>query len=443
MSPVPLPFVRLRLRASCLLLAGLAGLSAHAQPQAARASAPTAPDIVLVLVDSLRADHLGCYGHDLDTSPTLDAFAKGAVRFDQAFASGPWTQPAIMSLFTSVPPDVHQRAHWAKPHATNVVTLAEALRQAGYQTVGLTSNPMTHRRFGFARGFEHYDDYTVSLSPEASSRDAAAQAATGATMTRLARNWLERLRDPSRPLFLFVLYMDPHWDYLPPAPFNAMFTDDPVPPPRNIWNLGAARVPEAARRRTLAAYDGEIRYTDGCFSNLLATIDASPRSRNSLVVFCADHGEAFWERGLASHGNNLHDEELHVPLVIRPPRGAPAVGRVVPDQVGLVDVAPTLLDFAGAAPPADWIGRSLRPLMEGAEIPEAPLLLDVRIGKEGIVRGVRTSKLKLIGGHPHDRPAEVYDLAADPGETNNLVKAGAPLPDAVAALVPLLKPREP
>ena len=97
-------------------------------------------------------------------------------------------------------------------------------------------------------------------------------------------------------LFLFVLYMDPHWDYLPPAPFNAMFTDDPVPPPRNIWNLGAARVPEAARRRTLAAYDGEIRYTDGCFSNLLATIDASPRSRNSLVVFCADHGEAFWER---------------------------------------------------------------------------------------------------------------------------------------------------
>lgn len=402
------------------------------------------PDLCVVLVDSLRPDHLGCYGYERDTSPAVDAFAAGAVRFDQAIASGSWTQPSIMSLMTSVPADVHQRVHWGRPHSTNVVTLAETLRAAGYQTVGLVANPMTNRKYGFARGFDFYDDYSLTGAPDATTGDIARQTAQGAKLTRLAKDWIEKRRDPEKPLFLFVLYIDVHWDYLPPPPFNRMFAPDPVPPPRDIWNLGRKSVPEAARRRSVAAYDGEIRYTDGCISNLLAAIDASPRGNDTVVVFCSDHGESFWERGVASHGNALFDEELRVPLVIRPARGDgdPASGRVVSEQVGLIDLAPTLADLAGVPAPTNWVGRSLAPALRGETLPEIPIVLDNRIGDDGaILRGVRTSRWKVVAGPPHDRPTSLYDLLADPAETNDLLRAGDfALPPDVEAVVPLLKP---
>lgn len=407
-------------------------------------SSTRSPDLCVVLVDSLRPDHLGCYGYERDTSPAVDAFAAGAVRFDQAIASGSWTQPSIMSMMASVPADIHQRVHWGRPHSTNVVTLAETLRAAGYQTVGLVANPMTNRKYGFARGFDFYDDYSLTGAPDATTGDIARQTAQGAKLTRLARDWIEKRRDPEKPLFLFILYIDVHWDYLPPPPFNRMFAPDPVPPPRDIWNLGRKSVPEAARRRSVAAYDGEIRYTDGCISNLLAAIDASPRGKDTVVVFCSDHGESFWERGVASHGNALFDEELRVPLVIRPARGdgEPAPPRVVSEQVGLIDLAPTLADLAGVPAPTNWIGRSLAPALRGETLPEAPIVLDNRIGDDGaILRGVRTSRWKVIAGPPHDRPTELYDLRADPAETNDLLRAGGfALPPEVEALVPLLKP---
>lgn len=406
-------------------------------------AAPDRPDLFLVLVDSLRADHLGCYGYGRDTSPSVDSFAENAVRFEQAVASGSWTQPSIMSLMTSVPPDVHGRVHWNQPHATNVVTLAETLRSHGYQTVGLVANPMTNRRFGFARGFDVYDDYSLARSPDASSGDVARQTGQGARLTRLAKDWIDTRRDPEKPLFLFALYIDVHWDYLPPPPFNRMFAPDPVPAPRDIWNMGRKSVPEAARKRAVAAYDGEIRYTDGCVSNLLAAIDASPRGKDAVVVFCSDHGESFWERGVASHGNALFDEELRVPLIIRPARGtgAPAPRRTVPEQVGLVDLAPTLTELAGIPAPTNWVGRSLAPALLGEKLPEIPIVLDNRIAGNGMIqRGVRTARWKIVSAPPHNAPTELYDLLADPAETNNLLRMEFPLPPEVEAVVPLLKP---
>lgn len=384
-----------------ILLVFVSSLTTRAKAQ--QTEGPEAPDIVLIVVDSLRADHLGCYGYVRDTSPELDAFAGDATRFAQAIASGSWTQPSMMSLFTSVSPDIHLRCQPKKPHSTNVVTMAQALHDAGYQTVGLTSNSMTHRRYGFARGFDHYDDYTALSSPDTSLP--TGQTAKGSYMTRLAEDWLLRHRDPEKPLFLFVLYMDSHWDYAPPAPFNKMFTDDPVPPPRKIWTLGNESVPEVVRQRVIAAYDGEIRYADSCVAALLKSIKESTRGSNTVIAYCADHGESFWERGLVSHGNHLYDEELHVPLIIRPPdRLADTYknGHVVSSQVGLIDVPPTFLDFAGARPPDGWQGKSLIPLMKGESHPaERPIVLDVRIRKEGLVRGVRTSKYKVIGVDPY------------------------------------------
>ena len=401
-------------------------------------------DICIILVDSLRADHLGCYGYGRDTSPAVDAFAEDAVRFDQAIASGSWTQPSIMSMMASVPADVHQRVHWGRPHSTNVVTLAETLQKAGYQTVGLVANPMTNRKYGFARGFDFYDDWSLTGAPDATTGDIARQTAQGAKLTRLAQDWIERRRVPEMPLFLFVHYIDVHWDYLPPPPFNRMFAPDPIPPPRDIWNLGRASVPEAARRRSVAAYDGEIRYTDSCISNLLATLEASPRGKDTIVVICSDHGESFWERGVASHGNGLYEEEIRVPLIIRPAcgDGAPAPGRVVTQQVGLIDLAPTLTDLVDVPAPTNWVGRSLAPALRGETLPEVPIVLDNRIGDDGaILRGARTSRWKVLAGPPHDRPTELYNLRTDPMETNNLIRTGSfSLPPEVEALLPLLKP---
>ena len=262
-------------------------------------------------------------------------------------------------------------------------------------------------------------------------------------MTRLAQAWLATRRDKSKPLFMFVLYMDPHWDYLPPAPYDTLFTDDPIPPPRGIWKLGEGKVADNVRNRTIAAYDGEIRYTDTCISNLLCGIESSPRGSNTLIAVCADHGEAFWERGFASHGNNLHDEEIHVPLIISPPGGS-RQGGVVNGQVGTIDLARTFLDYAGVEPPDVWLGRSLRPLVEEGDVEgevSTPVVLDLRILKNHVpLRTVRTPRYKLIAPEPFISPSGVYDLAADPGETNNLVKPGAPLSAEVAALMPLLKP---
>ena len=138
----------------------------------------------------------------------------------------------------------------------------------------------------------------------------------------------------------------------------------------------------------------------------------------------------------------LHEEELRVPLVIRPaPGDAPAPGRVVPEQVGLIDLAPTLADLAGVPAPTNWVGRSLSPALRGETLPEVPIVLDNRIADDGaILRGVRTSRWKVIAGPPHDHPTELYDLRADPAETNDLIRTDFPIPPEVKDIIPLLEP---
>jgi arylsulfatase A-like enzyme len=342
-----------------------------------------------------------------------------------------------MTLFTSVPPDIHRRNNHTLPHAEGITTLAELLQKAGYQTIAITANPMTNRRYGFAKGFEHYDDYTVALAPEASIGQSA-QAATSPTLNRLAEGWLTQ-RDPDRPLFLFVLYLDPHWDYQPPAMYYQMFTDDPIPPLKETWSWGSKTITPVERERILAAYDGEIRYTDTHVGNLLKKIENSPRGKNTAIAICADHGEGFWERGKTGHANNLHEEEIHVPLIIRAPKSTGlAEGVVIDEQVGLIDLPPTFLDFAGVPIPEAWYGKSLLPFFTGGTVPERPLVMG--INDWGVVmRGVRTSRYKMMAHLPFETPFALYDLKADPKEQNNLVKDGAQLPYELAALIPLLK----
>lgn len=407
-------------------------------------SAPSKPDILFVLVDSVRPSHMGCYGYPRGTTPFLDRFAREeAVRFETVVAGGSWTQPAVMSLFTSVEPGVHLRVRPDAPHAVGLATLAGALRDAGYQTVGVTANAMTNRRFGFGSGFDVWDDYSATVSPDAGPARIGSGYAQGMALTRLGLGRLAR-RDPEKPLFLFLFYMDPHWDFHPPPPYDEKFSDSPVPPPAGIWMAPASKVDGAMRRRVVDAYDGEIAAFDHAVSNLVAAVSATPRWRDTLLVVAGDHGEAFWERGWASHGNNLCDDELLVPLLVRPPAGASPFrpGAVVRGQVGAVDVAPTVLDLAGVEIPRGWSGRSLKGLLGGGASDGRPVVSETRIARPGgWVRSARTDRWKVVAAQPFDSVLEAYDLVADPGETNNLARTWKSPPPEVAGLMPLLKPK--
>lgn len=399
------------------------------------------PDIVFILIDSLRADHVGCYGYARRTTPWIDGFAAESVRFETVLAGGSWTQPAVMTLFTSVTPDVHQRVVPEKPHSSSVTTLAETLRSAGYRTVGITANAMTARRYGFGRGFDVWDDAPATAWAGVPGATEGTSYADGAAMTRLGlRRWAAA--DSEKPLFLFLFYMDAHWEFRPPAPYDRLFSPDGIPPPVGSCGWSAAKATPDIRRRAADAYDGEIAFCDSAVSNLLTRILGTERGRRALVVLTGDHGEGFWERGFAGHGNNLSDDELRVPLVIRPPAEAAPAQPVVRGLVGSIDIAPTVLDLVQIPAPARWMGRSLVPAMRtGHAAGGVPIVSETRIAPHhGWLRSVRTDRWKLVAQHPFEHPLEVYDLRADPSETNNLVRTGEPFAVEAERLRPLLKP---
>lgn len=401
------------------------------------------PDILFVLIDSIKASHLGCYGYTRETTPNLDRFAEEeCVRFETVIPGGSWTVPAVMTLFTSLPADEHGRVLPDLPHDETVITLAETLRSAGYETVGITANGMVSHRFGYAKGFDFYDDYSATLPPDAGMMKAASGYAKGMALTRMGLNRLKR-RDPSKPLFLFLFYMDPHWDYAPPPPFDAKFSTMGKPPVRNVWALTADKATPTVRQRVIDAYDGEIAYCDMSVSNLLAAVSATPRWNDTIVIIAGDHGESFWERGFSGHGNSLYDEELKVPLMIRIPKNRGfRPGTVVRGQVGGIDLAPTLLDLAGVPIPRSWKGISLRSAMMSGVSEGRPVVAETRVRANLWQRAVRTDRYKVIAVDDFEMPGEVYDLQSDPGETNDLVRAGIPLPEGARALVKSLKPCE-
>ena len=400
-------------------------------------------DILFVLIDSIKASHLGCYGYGRDTTPNIDRFAKAeCVRFETVIPGGSWTIPAVMTLFTSLPADEHRRVMPNLPHDGKAVTFAETLRGAGYATVGITANGMVSHRFGYGKGFDLWDDYSATLPPEAGMMKAASGYAKGMALTKMGLNRLKR-RDPAKPLFLFLFYMDPHWDFYPPLPYDRMFDSTGKGPIRNAWAMKADKVTPEIRRRTLDAYDGEIAYCDNAISNLLASVAAMPRWNDTVVVIAGDHGESFWERGFSGHGNYLYDQELKVPLMIRVPKNRGLKpGTVVKGQVGGIDLAPTLLDLAGVPVPPSWKGRSLVSAMERGVSDGRPVVTETRVRDNLWQRAVRTDRWKVIAIDDFTKPVEAYDLVADPGETNNLVRAGTSIPKDAEALIPYLKPNE-
>jgi arylsulfatase A-like enzyme/Tfp pilus assembly protein PilF len=346
------------------------------------------PSLLLVTLDTTRADRLGCYGADGAGTPRLDALARAGVRFERALSPAPLTAPAHASLMTGRVPRRHGvRDNALYPLPGDVPLLAELLAAAGYDTAAAVSSAVLDRGLGLDRGFGRYDDQ-VRVGPR-SAFDYEERAASQTNAAALAE--LERLRPP---FFLWVHYFDPHLPWLPPPPFDRRFAASP--------------------------YDGEIAFMDRELGRLLDA--AAGRAERLLVVAAGDHGESLGEHGERAHGVFLYQATQRVPLIVAGP-GIPR-GRVVDAPVGLVDLLPTLLELLGVAAPDGLDGRSLaaalaagsdRRRLAAAELEMESHFPRLAYGWASL-RALARGELVLIDA---PRP-ELYDLAADPGEERNL-----------------------
>jgi arylsulfatase A-like enzyme/Flp pilus assembly protein TadD len=346
------------------------------------------PERVLLLsIDTLRADHVGCYGASNAHTPNLDAIAAQGVRFEVALSPVPLTLPAHASLLTGLEPPAHGVRHNSIHRlGAELPTLAERMRDAGYATAAFVGAVVLDRRFGLDRGFDVYDDHTSGrVSASTGYGERTADEVVEATLA-----WLEAAPDR---FFLWVHFYDPHMGYEPPAGFASAFASDP--------------------------YAGEIAFVDAEIGRLLRAIRARWGEQKLLVVATSDHGESLGEHGEATHSYTIYEATQRIPLLLSGP-GLRA-GGVAPGPASLLDVAPAILSWVGAQPLPEAAGRDLRELLGRDELDRRSLYMEtvatqLDFGWSALL-GVRSGRFKYIRA---PRP-ELYDLALDPGEIRNRV----------------------
>jgi arylsulfatase A-like enzyme/Flp pilus assembly protein TadD len=385
------PSVLFLVAATACVTAGCRQATPDAASGQTAATGSTHHNVLLVTIDTLRADHVGCYGNAAAATPTLDALAARGVRFETAVAHVPLTGPSHASILTGHTPPVHGfRNNGGFVLAPSLKTAAEDFRQAGYRTGGFVSGFPLGRRFGFDRGFETYEDHFPRGNDP--RRTPYVERRADAT-TDVALRWLSSRTSGARasPWFLWVHYYDPHAPYEPPADLAARFTASP--------------------------YDGEIAFADQQLGRLLKSIQDSGAIDDTVVLVTSDHGESLGEHGEATHGVFIYDATLKVPLIMAGP--GVAAGRVAHTVARSIDVLPTLLDYAGVRPPDRVEGRSMRPAADGREMADAPsyaesLYTQLELGWAPLYAW-RTAQYKFI-----DAPKpELYDLQHDGAERNN------------------------
>ena len=378
-----------------LLLAAVlaAGAGWHFLRRHGRSAAGDKPhqafNVLLVSIDTCRADHLSCYGYKRPTTPNIDALAREGAMFKTATTPVPLTTPAHSSMLTGVYPPTHGVHLNTYDHLADAnVTLPKILREAGYQTAAFVSALPLDPQFRLNQGFDTYDGHFVGNEKKVVFSHRA-----GEQVTRPALAWLDE--HARQPFFLFLHYYDAHQPYEPHPPLTSAYTDDP--------------------------YAGEIAYVDKCIGQVLDRLRALGVYDNTLVIVTADHGEGLGEHGELDHGLLIYQSTLQVPLVIRMPQGRQ--GLRVAGNVSLVDIVPTVLDLVGLKSP-EWLeGVSLRAALEGGPAADA----ERAIYGESLSAGTfGCSPLHSLIEGPWKYilapRAELYDLSQDPGERANLVE---------------------
>jgi len=370
----------------------LAFLSYRAAPSEQAAIPNKKPDVILITIDTLRADRLGCYGYKEIETPSLDALARDGIRFTQAVAECPITLPSHCSILTGTYPLFHgvrDNSGYRLPREQ--VTLAEILKEHGYRTGAFVGAYIVDSSTGLDQGFDTYvDGFKTSSRIETDLSIAEHPAAQVVTS---ALSWLRKARAGEKS-FAWIHLFDPHAPYAPPAPFSVRYSKNP--------------------------YDGEVAYVDSALGELLRYMKEQRLYTNSLITAISDHGEGLGDHGEATHGLFLYDSTLRIPWILKPP-GSQYAGRVMTAQVQSIDLMPTVLQFLGIQKPATGQGTALLSLLAGKPGPPVryalgeTLLPRDQYGWSPLL-SIRTEQRKFIQA---PRP-ELYDLKQDPKETVNL-----------------------
>ena len=408
--------------------------------QCGRSSRSAGPNVLLLVVDALRADHMGVYGYSRDTTPRLDEYARRGVVFDRAYSQASATMPSVCTMFTSLYPSDHSvRAGGPLVLSQEVTTLAEVLKEVGYRTGCFSANTLFARGItgddeqwspGFDQGFEEF-----FVAPGSPSAYLSARA-----LNERAVEWISK-RGSGRPFFAYVHYMDSHLPYDAPVQFRERFLDsheseiDWSKKMRQLWETGES-IAEEARQHLISLYDAEIAYADHCIGEMLALLESKRVISDTLLIVTADHGEAFHEhKGIWVHGSGLYEELIHVPLIIVPPN---AEVEAEPSRngsiVGLIDLMPTILDHAGVPGekrPDEMRGLSLATVLKDTTAvlqrdgvaAELKFVLRPKGDPQAFTsRALITERFKLIETDVRDKPTEilVFDLELDPLEQHSL-----------------------
>jgi arylsulfatase A-like enzyme len=393
----------------------------------AEAAAPPRPNVVLVLADTLRADHLGAYGHTRDTSPRFDALAAGGYLFENARAQAPCTFPSANSILTGRYPN----RFLGQPEGSlgipeDIPSIAEILRGTGYSTAAISASPIVRATpgdmnpgGGFARGFERFHEACEWLD--------------ASCVNRRAQRFLDQ--HLPEPFFLYLHYLDPHDRYQPPEHWPRRFagdgeglseairSGDPTPIAEALYerNDPSPATPEAMRHLA-DLYDEEIAWWDFQLGRLLDDLERRGVLDRTMVIVVSDHGESFFEHGFIQHCRTVFDTEIKTPLLVRLPQAVERAGepRRIAAQAANLDVVPTILDYLEIPTEGlDLPGASLRPAIEGSG-EERPPVFSAWSGHRAVVDG----RYKLVV-RARDGRAWLYDVLADPGETVDLSEENA------------------
>ena len=386
------------------------------------------PNVVVYLIDTLRADHLGIYGYSRPTSPNIDRFAADGILFENALAQSSWTRPAVVSILTGLAPRRHGVNRRQDALAGSVDTLSELLAREGYATAGYVTNGNAGPNFGVDRGFESFRHLRESAEFRQRHRQSD-------HLNLWLFHWLENRGEDDRPFFLYAHATDPHVPYTPAPEFRRRFAPDADPELEVLENVravfeGRVEPTEAIRRDLIDLYDAEIAFNDHHFGQLIERLKEMGLYDSSLIVLVSDHGEEFLDHGGWEHGVTLYEEQLRVPLIVKLPGSRAAgdrpagrdrhAGRRIAAIARQVDLVPTILGQLGVAPPPGLDGVDLLAPSPDARRRSSFAYLSLQ---DRLIRSITRGGWKLIlddSAFPRGLPLQLYALGADRREASEL-----------------------